>query len=410
MVHTSGRAKSKKRVLAGIGLSAMLLVAACGSPTASGADDSSGNTESASSSDELVIGVMTPQTGPQAQTGQAVLSGVQARIDEANAAGGVQGHKIKLAVGDDQGLPANAPAAARKLVETDKVLAMDTSFSASAAATLPYLKANKVLNIPTNGSSALIEDPDSTYRLYVPDYDVLSAAIVKYAVEEKGVKKVAVAYTDDAVGQPTLRGVQKQLETYGMKTVAEVVFSPTATSAAAQAAKLKASGADFVVIIHVPAVASVVLNANEQIGFRPLYGSAYPMANPILPELMGKKLDERILFATPYVSPDSDDATAYREGMQKLDANYADTNAINGYSATNTTIAVLDKAVTAADGKVPTREQVMEATNDFSLDDNYVRGLHWTKTNFKGASEAQIITLKDSKYSSVQDFTEVPKI
>jgi branched-chain amino acid transport system substrate-binding protein len=400
------RSRGAARTLtAGSVAAAMLIVSACGS--SGGGDNSTGGS---SSSGDLVIGVMTPQSGPNAATGKAVVAGVKARIDEANAAGGIQGHKIKLAIGDDQGLPANAPGAARKLVETDKVLAMDTSFSASAAATLPYLKQNKVLNIPTNGSSALIADPASTYRLYVPNYDVLSAAVVKYGVEKLGVKTIAVAYTDDAVGQPTLAGVESEAKSLGVKVVARVTFSATATSAAAQAAQLKQANADMVVLIHVPAVATVVIKANQQVGYNPIYGSAYPMANPILPQLMGKSLDGKIYFATPFVSPDSADAKDYRDGMKKAGANFDDTNALNGFSATDTTLAVLDKAVTAAGGKAPTRQQVLDATNGFTLNDDYVRGLAWTSTVFKGSTKSQITTLKDGKYSSITGFDEVPNV
>jgi len=421
MIGTAGTPWAKLKlaiVIPAVGVA--LVVTACGSSAKAGGSTSSGgssaastgaaasaSSDSGSSGDELKIGVMTPMTGALAATGKAVVNGMNARINEVNAKGGIQGHKVKLVVGDDQLDPTKAPGVARTLIESDGVLTMNTSGSASASATLPYLQANKVVNIPTNGSTALIAKPDSTYRLFVPAYDVLAPAVVDYAVKTLHKSRIAVAYTPDAVGLPTLAGTKAELAKLGLPLVASVSFSSTATSAAAQAAQLKAANADFVVVIHTPAVASVIIKANEQIGFKPAYGSAYPLANPALPNLMGTALDGRIFFATPFNSPDAATSTDYKASMTALGADPNDTNAVNGYTDADVQIALLTKAVAAAGGKVPTRDQVLAATNGFSLNDNYVKNLTWTATDFTGMKAAQIIGLKDSKFVDVAPFASV---
>jgi branched-chain amino acid transport system substrate-binding protein len=78
-----------------------LLVAACGSNAASGG---SGGI----SSGPIKIGVIVPLSGTLATIGQAELDGVKVAVQVQNAKGGIDGHKIDLLSGDDQGTPATA--------------------------------------------------------------------------------------------------------------------------------------------------------------------------------------------------------------------------------------------------------------------------------------------------------------
>ena len=62
------------------------------------------------SSHEIVLGVEAPLTGAQANNGQDMLRGVKLAVAQANAKGGVNGHKIRIVELDDQANPDKAAA------------------------------------------------------------------------------------------------------------------------------------------------------------------------------------------------------------------------------------------------------------------------------------------------------------
>ena len=62
---------------------------------------------------DIKIGLMCPLTGKWASEGQDMKNIVSLLVDQANAAGGINGQKIELVVEDDAGDPRTAALAAR---------------------------------------------------------------------------------------------------------------------------------------------------------------------------------------------------------------------------------------------------------------------------------------------------------
>ena len=70
---------------------------------------------------DIVIGVAGPFTGPNATYGDQYWHGATQAAEDINAAGGINGEKIKLVQGDDACEPKQAVAVANRLVDQDKV-------------------------------------------------------------------------------------------------------------------------------------------------------------------------------------------------------------------------------------------------------------------------------------------------
>jgi branched-chain amino acid transport system substrate-binding protein len=77
---------------------------------------------------DLVIGTSVPLAGPLAQFGEVIRDGYQFAADELNAKGGITingtAHKIKLIVLDNQGDANQVAGQVRKLVESEKAVAL----------------------------------------------------------------------------------------------------------------------------------------------------------------------------------------------------------------------------------------------------------------------------------------------
>src|SRR5262245_10430568 len=73
---------------------------------------------------EIVLGMHTDLSGPAATYGVSSSNAVKMRFDDLNAAGGVNGRKIKLIVEDTQYQVPRAVQAGNKLINRDNIFAM----------------------------------------------------------------------------------------------------------------------------------------------------------------------------------------------------------------------------------------------------------------------------------------------
>src|SRR5688572_12377938 len=81
---------------------------------------------------QIKIGSAGPMTGQYAAFGEQLRRGAQMAVDEINAAGGVNGQKLQLVIGDDACDPKQATAVANKMV-TDKVVFVAGHFCSSSS-------------------------------------------------------------------------------------------------------------------------------------------------------------------------------------------------------------------------------------------------------------------------------------
>src|ERR1700674_4551651 len=80
-------------------------------------------------SQELLLGYLPSGAGPFATLSRTNEIAAQMAVDEINAAGGVNGKKLKIIPFDTAGKPDQAVVGLRKLAEDDKVLAIIGPFS-----------------------------------------------------------------------------------------------------------------------------------------------------------------------------------------------------------------------------------------------------------------------------------------
>lgn len=97
------------------------------------------------------VGIISPLTGAWTVYGKAHIAGFELAVDEINAAGGVLGRNIELAVGDSKTEPRIVVEQANRLIRQERVDFLAGTFSsAERNAAGPVVKAaNKVLLYPT---------------------------------------------------------------------------------------------------------------------------------------------------------------------------------------------------------------------------------------------------------------------
>ncbi|MBU0767215.1 ABC transporter substrate-binding protein [Patescibacteria group bacterium] len=146
----------------------------------------------AGDNDPIKIGFIGPLTGDVASIGTTELSGAQLKIEEINAAGGINGRQIELIVEDARCTGADAASAAQKLIHVDKVVAIhggECSGETLAAAPIAE-EAGVILLSPASSSPDVAEAGDFVFRNY-PNDALKTIAMANY-LEEQGFNKIAV--------------------------------------------------------------------------------------------------------------------------------------------------------------------------------------------------------------------------
>ncbi len=144
-------------------------------------------------SDEIVIGEVGSLTGSEAAFGISTRNGIDLALQEANAAGGVKGKKVKVIVYDDQSKPEEAASATTRLITQDKVkLVLGEVASSNSLAMAPICQSNKVPMIsPSSTNPAVTEIGDYIFRVCFID-PFQGFVMAKYAREDLKFKNVAI--------------------------------------------------------------------------------------------------------------------------------------------------------------------------------------------------------------------------
>src|SRR5512134_2624859 len=75
------------------------------------------------SDDEIILGTAQDLSGPVVSLSKPAVNGMLMRVEEINAAGGINGRKLRLVVEDHGYDPKKAVLAAQKLTQRDKIFA-----------------------------------------------------------------------------------------------------------------------------------------------------------------------------------------------------------------------------------------------------------------------------------------------
>ncbi|RPE72838.1 ABC-type branched-subunit amino acid transport system substrate-binding protein [Tibeticola sediminis] len=169
---------------------------------------------------EVLLGQFAALSGPAAQLGLRLQAGMKAWFQHVNAAGGVAGRAIRLVARDDGYEPERALAAAKGLIQEDRVFALVGSVGTPT--TLAAVPAINEAGIPLVGmftGAQALREPFNRNLFHVrASYFDETERIVQH-LTTLGVKKIGVFYQNDSYGQAGLTGVRNALQRRKMEPV-----------------------------------------------------------------------------------------------------------------------------------------------------------------------------------------------
>jgi len=243
---------------------------------------------------EIVVGTTMPTSGGAAIWGTPISTAMDVWLRLINEQGGIHGRKLRLVVRDDGYLPPRAVANTRELVERDGVFALLASLgTANVFATRDYVVESQTIWITPLASTDIWAGFRGRKYIFAtyPSYIEEGSFLTNYAVENLKAQKIGVFYQNDLYGQQGLLGVKRGMNKVvgkGAKLVAQVSYEVTDREVAAQALKLKESGADTVIMYALPTLGAAFVREMAKLGFRPTLISSFTLADPIMFALAGE--------------------------------------------------------------------------------------------------------------------------
>ena len=201
---------------------------------------------------EIVIGALGQLTGPFAFIGAPGRDNMQLAVDKLNEAGGINGRRLRL-IYEHASTPAELVAAAKKLVENDRVFVLViASGSTGAAAAADYVRAAKIPTYNTVGATPIIRNPfaRNIFHSTIPEASITGQAMIDIAFQAvPNAKKVGVLAGTYAFPQSHLAEIKPRLaQRSGIETVVEQ-FDAAASDFTAQLISFARQKVEVVLIL-----------------------------------------------------------------------------------------------------------------------------------------------------------------
>ena len=248
---------------------AVAAAVALGAVAAAGATT---NAEPGLTPTSVLIGGTVPLSGEAAAFG-TVGPGAKAYFDYVNSTGGVNGRRIEYRYYDDAYNPAQTVQLTRKLVEQDHVFAIFNAVgTANNLAIRDYLNAQKVPQLFAGDGSQALGGASARYPWtvgFLPSYRGEGAVVGRDLVATRPKAKVAVLLENTELGKDMTRGLSRAIAGRGPRIVASEPYELTSTDVVAQVAKLKASGADTLMLFATPKFMIQAIVAAKKLAWKP---------------------------------------------------------------------------------------------------------------------------------------------
>lgn len=238
---------------------------------------------------EIVIGDILPMTGPPALLGVAHNLGVKAAVAEANAAGGINGRKLRLISEDDGYVPTRTVQGVRKLINSDKIFAFTSiSGTAQSEAAMPIIKQAGIPAIAPLTTYEGLHNP-VIKNVFAVGYDAGLAVeeLTGQLAERFPNRKWAIISQDDDYGENVRNGFERAAKAKKLQVVSSQIYKKGQTDFSSEILKVKQAGADALLAGGVLGENVAMAKELERIGHKIPMGVTYVSRVPASAKLMG---------------------------------------------------------------------------------------------------------------------------
>ena len=325
---------------------------------------------------EIKLGHTSPYSGPLSAFSVAGKA-TTAYFNMINAAGGINGRKIKFISYDDGYQPPKTVEMVRKLVESDEVLMIFQLLGTPTnIAIQKYLNQKQIPQLFIFSGASRFGDPKNyPWTMgWQPDYATEGGVYAKHILASVKDARIGILFQNDDSGKDGVIGFQKALGKQNEKMIAGIVsYEVTDPTVDSQIIQLKNSGANVFLNLSSPKFAAQGIRKAYDLAWRPVHYLTSPSASvQSVMKPAGYEAGQDIMTIA-YLKDPTDPQWAndpefleWKRWMEKWNpsASVADTLNVYPYALTATLVEVLKRC-----GDELTRANVTKQASN-------LRGLH----------------------------------
>lgn len=228
---------------------------------------------------DLTVAHVGPFSGALAGNGNANYLGSKAYFDEVNAAGGINGNRIRLVREDDQYKPEETIRLLATVAQRDRPLAfINLLGSANVSAVLKDGTLDRIATpvVGITPGAESLRTPGSPWLFHIHAGDNAQLKRILSHLATMGLTRLAIAYQDIPFGKNGVQFVDEVAPSLKIDIVGRVPVQPAAEDLQAAASQLLKSGAQVYLMILVPnSGAALVRDVRRSGDSTRIYGMSY---------------------------------------------------------------------------------------------------------------------------------------
>jgi ABC-type branched-subunit amino acid transport system substrate-binding protein len=268
---------------------------------------------------DVKIGAAMPLTGDLQAYGESDVNGVRLAVEEINAAGGVLGQELGLAIADTRTSPQAGVDAAKKLVNVENVAGLVGALSSGVS--IPIAKSvssqegvPQISNASTSPVITTLEDNGYMFRT-VPS-DKLQGLVLGNLVADKGLTKVATVYVNNDYGEGLANVFKDQFEKRGGTVVANLPYEKGKASYRGELSQASKGDPEALLLIGYPENGTTILRQALEGGYFDRFIMTDGMKAPEVVDAIGGEYLKDTIATTP-TAFDTAGADYFKQAYEK---------------------------------------------------------------------------------------------
>jgi branched-chain amino acid transport system substrate-binding protein len=264
----------------------------------------------------IKVGGLFALSGPWAHIGIDQRDSCQYVFDQANAAGGINGRKIKFIQADTEGDPTKGLLAAKRLIEQEKVAVIIGPVRTGVGMAIkPYLDSAKIPAFMHCGSDVIVDKPPTHWVFKSPYRASHAMGRVFSHMKNHGLKKIGFMYIQGGFGKDGLKNAEKLAPEYGLEILGIESFGGKDVDMKPQLVNLRSKKPQAILCWTIGPAGPIVAKNMQELDFNiPLF-QCHGEANYQFIKIAGTAAEGVMMPATKiYVTdelPDSDPQKAF---------------------------------------------------------------------------------------------------
>jgi len=196
---------------------------------------------------DITIGGLYPMSGSGAEYGEIYSNTSDLAVEHINASGMLK-QRLRIVYEDSQGLPMPGVVGMNKLVNVEKVPYVLTGYTGVSKAVAPIATRTRTVVVNGGGVGPDLAQLGEYFWNVIPLADLEVRSMVSHLVQEKNLKRVALVYVDDPLGQAIREELRTGLAAAGGELVGSFSVPANAQQFSGVAARVRGTQPDAVYI------------------------------------------------------------------------------------------------------------------------------------------------------------------